>query len=766
MLEVNVAFLTESEREVILEVLKRDEELRRAEELRVRRLKLEVLDMKRKGAKRGSGRYSERSCGRCQESLGRVLGTASQCRVCKHHVCRNCRLVQPNGAWVCTVCSKEVDLKKCSGDWFYDQRVNRFSTAPGHDIVRASLKKRPPLKKRETAGDLLLNSTELKPSPAASAVPVPRPRKKDHAPSDKGQLSDVLELPEAREPQRSDTESAEKSSLCSSRTSTESSHSTPALPRKGIKSPQHSPAGSTVSSLTQHSPARSTVSSLTQHSPAGSTVSSLTQHSPAGSTVSSLTQHSPARSTVSSLTQHSPAGSTVSSLAGPSKSSKPPSPIPEPETASLRYRLNQPSEVADPEVDRLFKKSVRRVHKISGSRPTSTLDLREDGISTTDGSMGDRSKSVPGLNVTDDEEDEDIDNLVTIHRRNMGDSTSSLRSSQSTLGSMMSVYSEAGDYDCVEVTGDILFSISFQERSQTLSILVKECRGLAYADAVKQRCNPYVKCYLLPDKSRQGKKKTATKRNNINPIYNETLKYSISRSQVTTRTLQLSVWHYDRFGRNAFLGEVEVPLDCHDIDSGHQQCVALRGRVPSSLQHTPFSQYKGELVISLKYITAKNTSTDKSKGKKGKAEGEAELHVLIKEARNLTAMKAGGTSDSFVKGYLLPSNSKSTKRKTPVAKKTLNPHYNHTFIYKDVSVEQLRTMCLELTVWDREALSSNDFLGGVRLSTGTVTLQSGKEEWLAESSPEEVSLWERVMQYPESWAEGTLPLRASMGKSK
>ncbi|XP_062379920.1 synaptotagmin-like protein 4 isoform X2 [Sardina pilchardus] len=708
MLEVNVTFLTESERELILEVLRRDEELRRAEELRVRKLKLEVLDMKRKGAKRGSGRYSERSCGRCQEPLGRILGTSSQCRVCKHHVCRNCRLVQPDGALVCTVCAKEVDLKKCSGDWFFDQRVNRFSTAPGHDIVRASLKKRPPMKKRETVGDLLLNSTELKASPAVAAVPVPRPRKKDHAPSDKEQLPDVPELPEAREPQRSDTESAtesaDKSSLCSSRTDTESSHSTPGLPRKPPRSPQHSPAGSTVSSL-----------------------------------------------------------------AGPAKSSKPPSPIPEPETASMRYRLNPRSEVADPEVDRLFKKSVRRVHKISDCRPISTIDLREDAVSvsTTDGSMGDRSKSVPGLNVTDDEEDEDIDNLVDIHRRKMGDSASSLRSSQSsTLGSMMSVYSEAGDYDCVDVTGDILFSVGFQERSQTLSVLVKECRGLAYADAAKQRCNPYVKCYLLPDKSRQGKKKTATKRNSVNPIYNETLKYSISRSQVTTRTLQLSVWHYDRFGRNAFLGEVEVPLDCHDIDSGHEQCVALRGRVPSSLQQTPFSQYKGELVISLKYVTAKNTSTDKSKGKKGKAEGETELHVLIKEAKNLTAMKAGGTSDSFVKGYLLPSKSKSTKRKTPVVKKTLSPHYNHTFIYKDFNVEQLMAMCLELTVWDREALSSNDFLGGVRLSTGTVTLQSGHEEWLAESSPEEVSLWQRVMQYPDSWAEGTLPLRASMGKSK
>ncbi|KAL2077370.1 hypothetical protein ACEWY4_026874 [Coilia grayii] len=710
MLEVNVAYLTESERELILEVLRRDEELRRVEEMRVRKLKMDVLDMKRKGAKRGSGKYSERSCGRCQEPLGRLLGTASQCRVCKHHVCRNCRLVRPNGPWVCTVCAREADVKKSSGDWFYDQRVNRFSTTPGHDIVRASLKKRPPIKKRETAGELLLNNSGLKasqPAPAAPAAPVPRPRKKEHAPSHKGQLLDAVGQPESQEPQRSDTESAEKFSLCSSsRTDTESSHSTPALPRKVPASPQHSPAGSTASSLT----------------------------------------------------------------AAPAKPSRSPSPLPQSEkteTASLKHQLNQSTNLVEPEVDGLFKRSVRRVHKISDRRPISTLDLRVDGARSSQGSMGDRSKSVPGLNVTDDEEDEDIDNLVNIHRKTMGDSSLSLRSSQSTLGSMMSVYSEAGDYDCVEVTGDIVFSVGFQERSQTLSVLVKECRGLAYADAAKQRCNPYVKCYLLPDKSRQGKKKTAIKRNTVNPLYNETLKYSISRSQVTTRTLQLSVWHYDRFGRNAFLGEVEIPMDCHDIDSAHEQCVALRGKVVSSPHHTPFSQYKGELVVSLKYVTAKHTSPDKSKaGKKGKTEGGAELHVLIKEAKNLTAMKAGGTSDSFVKGYLLSSKNKSTKRKTPVVKKTLNPHYDHTFVYKDVSPEQLTGMCLELTVWDREALSSNDFLGGVRLSSGAVTLNSGSSEWLAESSPEEASLWQRVMQYPDSWAEGTLPLRATMGKSK
>lgn len=39
-----------------------------------------------------------------------------------------------------------------------------------------------------------------------------------------------------------------------------------------------------------------------------------------------------------------------------------------------------------------------------------------------------------------------------------------------------------------------------------------------------------------------------------------------------------------------------------------------------------------------------------SSGKKAKVEVGGELHVLIKEARNICAMKAGGTSDSFVKG--------------------------------------------------------------------------------------------------------------------
>ncbi|GAA6223040.1 synaptotagmin-like protein 4 [Lates japonicus] len=700
---INLGFLSDSERELILEVLRRDEELRQAEEQRVRKLKTELLDVKRKGAKRGSGRYSQRSCGRCLEPLSRLSVFSSQCTMCNHYVCGKCRTVLPNGSWVCSVCAKESDLKKMTGDWFYDQRVNRFSTMPGHNLVRVSLKKKSPLKKRETMGEVLLRSTEIN---SDLPAPVPRPRQKiltdnkGHSSENSGSVAsrESFESKDEVWPKttRSDTESAENASLSSNKTETESCRVTPEQPRRENRSVRSSPAGSSVSSLTI--PVKADVVS--------------------GDSANSEANSAP------------------------------------------EVKLVSPSPELD--VDKLFKKSIKRAPK--PAEYVSTLDLR-DGCDTSETSMGNRSRSVPGLDIQEDEEEEeDIDSLVSFHKRTMASSSSSLHS-KSTMGSLMSIYSEAGDFDSVEVSGDVVFSLSYDEHTQSLQVFIKECHGLAYGDASRQLTNPYVKCYLLPDKSRQSKRKTTIKRNTISPVYKETLKYSISRSQLLTRSMLISVWHHGRLSRNAFLGEVEIALDCRDLDSQYEDRVTLLAKAASTVPASAFAQYKGELVISLKYITPTNVTTEKIKGKKAVTEEGGELHVLIKEAKNLMAMKPGGMSDSFVKGYLFPTKAKTTKR-TPVMKKNLNPHYDHTFVFKELSLEQLRGMCLELTVWDREAMLSNEFLGGIRLSSGKGTVKIGKEEVEKDSVGEEVSLWEKMMQYPDSWAEGTLPLRSTMGKAK
>lgn len=61
---------------------------------------------------------------------------------------------------------------------------------------------------------------------------------------------------------------------------------------------------------------------------------------------------------------------------------------------------------------------------------------------------------------------------------------------QSTLGSLMSIYSEAGDYNSVEVSGDIVFSMSYEKLSQSLQVFINECHGLAYGDPSRQLSNP------------------------------------------------------------------------------------------------------------------------------------------------------------------------------------------------------------------------------------------------------------------------------------
>lgn len=57
------------------------------------------------------------------------------------------------------------------------------------------------------------------------------------------------------------------------------------------------------------------------------------------------------------------------------------------------------------------------------------------------------------------------------------------------------------------------------------------------------------------------------------------MQYVISHSQLETRTLQVSVWHHDRFGHNSFLGEVELTFDSWEFDSQIEEWYALQPKV-------------------------------------------------------------------------------------------------------------------------------------------------------------------------------------------
>lgn len=57
-----------------------------------------------------------------------------------------------------------------------------------------------------------------------------------------------------------------------------------------------------------------------------------------------------------------------------------------------------------------------------------------------------------------------------------------------------------------------------------------------------------------------------------------------------------------------------------------------------------------------------------------------QLTIGILQAADLISMDSGGTSDPYVRVFVLPDKKK--KFDTKVHKKTLNPVFNETFIFK------------------------------------------------------------------------------------
>uniref|UniRef100_A0A3Q4IDN7 C2 domain-containing protein n=1 Tax=Neolamprologus brichardi TaxID=32507 RepID=A0A3Q4IDN7_NEOBR len=308
---------------------------------------------------------------------------------------------------------------------------------------------------------------------------------------------------------------------------------------------------------------------------------------------------------------------------------------------------------------------------------------------------------------------------------------SSGRPSVSSLsGSVMTMYS--ADFANVEVQGSIQFSINYVQRLREFHIFVAECRDLAAVDPKRGRSD-YVKSYLAPDKANLGKRKTSVKKKTLNPTFNEILRqYRVRMDYLRTQTLILSVWHHDTFGKNSFLGEVDVELSKWDFDHTQMNYLALKAR----------SNDRGEMKLAIRFLPQIIHSCS-----------TGEIHIWVKECKNLPLIRA--TIDPYVK-FVLPDTSRKSRQKTRVLRRTVDPVFNHTMVYDGIREADLTEACVELTVWDRDRLASN-LLGGLRLGTGTRSY-GAVVDWM-DSSPYEVALWERMMATPNEWLEAVLPLR-------
>ncbi|VDK74771.1 unnamed protein product [Dibothriocephalus latus] len=103
-----------------------------------------------------------------------------------------------------------------------------------------------------------------------------------------------------------------------------------------------------------------------------------------------------------------------------------------------------------------------------------------------------------------------------------------------------------------------------------------------------------------------------------------------------------------------------------------------------------------------------------------------ELSVGIIQATGLPAMDMCGTSDPYVKLFLLPNKKK--KYETKVHRKTLSPVFNETFVFK-LEYAEISATTLVLLIFDFDRFSKHDQIGQIKIPLGSIDLCQTLEEW-------------------------------------
>ncbi|NXH55530.1 SYTL3 protein, partial [Rhabdornis inornatus] len=605
--EFNLNFLKELEQKAVLEVLYRDQMVRKMEEERIRKMKLQLQQLRWKGAKNARHEYQERSCARCQKSLGLLMNRGAVCNGCSHRVCSECRVCLNPCLWKCTICYAHGDMKVKAGEWFFEERAKKY---PGEG-------------RHETVGAKLLESYQ--------------------------NLSKISVVPPTPPPF---TESA---------------------------------AGTNVMG------------------------NELGESKRFNKSVENL---------FLSLTTHM------------KKISKSQNDMADRCVLTTDYGKN------------VERRKQRRSQSDTAINITSRMKSTPSLQQLITGAQNDsETQSKSSCKEEDDMTTSPTNDTVFCDGRKHG-----------SLYSLSSTCTESGNFGKANITGEIEFALKYNFRACILEVCIKGCKNLAYGEEKKKKCNPYVKVYLLPDKSPQSKRKTVVKKSTVDPEFDETLKYKIEYSQLRSRQLQISVWHAGALKYRVFLGEVVIPLAAWNFEEDSMQFDWYLLKPKLEKPEDDLIQYSGELLVSVRLSVPAQYQNLHFQGNKDHGILNCQLQVMILGAKNLALLKSAGMPNSFVKGCLILPDQADVKQKSPILKKEASPQWKHLFVFDGVTPAQLQQSCLHLTVWHKSNFSTSDqFLGGAKLGAkkffGSMDLPS-----------QGVLQWQEVLHNPNAWMDFLLVL--------
>ncbi|XP_040009417.1 extended synaptotagmin-1 [Xiphias gladius] len=125
--------------------------------------------------------------------------------------------------------------------------------------------------------------------------------------------------------------------------------------------------------------------------------------------------------------------------------------------------------------------------------------------------------------------------------------------------------------DNANTSGQVKLTLGYSIEESRLFITIHSCRALAACS--KDGADPYVSFILLPDKKATTKRRTATKKRDLNPEFNERFDFDFSLEEAMQRRLDLSVKNSVSFmsRERELIGKLQLDLDQIDLKTGVTQ---------------------------------------------------------------------------------------------------------------------------------------------------------------------------------------------------
>uniref|UniRef100_A0A672QER8 Synaptotagmin IXb n=1 Tax=Sinocyclocheilus grahami TaxID=75366 RepID=A0A672QER8_SINGR len=132
--------------------------------------------------------------------------------------------------------------------------------------------------------------------------------------------------------------------------------------------------------------------------------------------------------------------------------------------------------------------------------------------------------------------------------------------------------------------GDLMFSLCYLPTAGRLTITIIKARNLKAMD-ITGASDPYVKVSLMCDGRRLKKRKTSTKRNTLNPVYNEAIVFDVPPENIDQISLLIAVMDYDRIGHNEVIGVCHVGNRAQSLGRDHWNEMLTYPRKPIARWH-------------------------------------------------------------------------------------------------------------------------------------------------------------------------------------